>query len=539
MVIVHVTFLNGFKLRQSDLWDHVNYGRIIIAANALPKTEPLLPLATDAPFINPAWGSQVLMAACVDSPVLGLAGIQTAHGLLVLFCIGIVGLAVSRKSKSTAFAILAAIAFLSLNLQQFFVVRPQTIGLLFFCSLFVLLNQNQDRKRSGQGLILLSFIVWANLHGSFTMGLFLIGIVGIGRLVDFLWKLRTVTRQMHGKRSTLVVVSRSQLFKQSLNRSGFTRLLILGLCCAAAVLINPYGINVYDEVLRVGGHPNMQNMVEWRPLFLSVKQGRTAAVAFMLIMICMAISRRRLQMQNVLLLLLLGILMLWSSRMINWWAPVASYVIGIHGASAMTRLRRRSKTTSQTNGASRPFVAVNATYILVATLVVLCVSPLGQKTFGRQLAEAELVETRTPLDLAAFITDDSPNTSAARETPSTLLSGLVFCPAEWTGYLMSATRQPNFNTTATPASIFPFRPMASTHVHVIPAGVWNDFLRIHDGQPNSIDILNRYKIDTVIVDSIRQKRLTKRLAASTQFEQIYSRFEGQIWRRRNSSLPQR
>ena len=130
MVIVYATCLNDMKLRQSDLWDHVNYGRTMIALKGLPKTEPLLVLSSDTPFVNPAWGSQVLMAACVDSPVLGLAGIQIGHGLLVLACLWVVGIAVLKKSESVCFAVLSAAAFLYVNWQQFLVARPQTLGVL-------------------------------------------------------------------------------------------------------------------------------------------------------------------------------------------------------------------------------------------------------------------------------------------------------------------------------------------------------------------------------------------------------------------------
>lgn len=532
MVIAHACCLNGLKLRQSDLWDHVNYGRVITTVGALPKTEPLLPLATTDRYINPAWGSQVLMAVCIDSQKLGLAGMQTAHGLLVLLSVTTIGFTVGWKSRSAVLALLAALACLYVNWQQFLVVRPQALGVLFFTGLFGLLSLNLDRTRWGQAFIVLSFVVWANLHGSFTMGLFLIGIVGIGRLIDFTWQVRRVSIFRAKEHAERPQRSGWQTTQAIMNRSGFTRLLLLGICCAFAVLVNPYGVNVYDEVLRVGGHPNMQSMIEWRSLSLSMKQGRAATAAFVVLLFCMAFTTRRLQMQNVLLLLSLGGLMLWSSRMINWWAPIVSYLIGIHGASVGKRLQRRfTSKMPQTCRAFRQWTVAEVACALIAVLVVFSISPLGQQTFGRQIAESALVENGTPLDLAAFITGESHDGSVESKADNALLQDTVFCPAEWTGYLMSETRLSNPSRVAIPESIFLLRPMVSTHVHVIPPAVWSDFLKIHHGEPDSPAILKRYQIDTVIVDRSRQQRLARLLAASEPFELIYQGSNGQVWQR--------
>lgn len=525
-MVIYVSCLNGLKLRQSDLWDHVNYGRIIIEVGEMPETEPLLPLASKDAFINPAWGSQLLMALCIDSPWLGLAGMQVAHSLQVLLCIAFVGYAVRRKSQSVTLAVVAACLFLYVNWQQFLVVRPQTLGVLFYAALFAILNLKLDRRRSIQILIVISFVVWANLHGSFTMGLFLIGIVGIGRLIDFTWRCRQISNHLPNSRHKK---NAWRLLQALLTRSGFTALLVLGISCAIAVLINPFGISVYEEVLRVGGHPNMKSMNEWRPLNLSMKQGQAAAWAFAAIVICGVCSRRRLKMQNVLLLLLLGGLMLWSSRMINWWSPVAAYFIGIHGASALKRFRLLAHT--HTESAEKNVGLRHTICAVVAAIVIFIFSPLGRQSFGYPVAETELVEGQTPLKLAAFVSQfesDLPSTSP-REV--SLLQNLVFCPAEWTGYLTSATKRMTSGNAAGSGSLFPLQPMVSTHVHVIPPALWDDFLRLHYGRPSSSAVLQKYQIDTVIIDQGRQQKLAERIKESKKFEMMYSDSVGQVWRR--------
>ncbi|MEP3479463.1 MAG: hypothetical protein ABJZ55_09465 [Fuerstiella sp.] len=532
MAVVFATYLNGLKLRQTDLWDHVNYGRFIIAANELPSTEPLLPFASDDSFVNPAWGSQVLMAACVDSESLGLAGIQTGHGMMVLLCITIIGLAVLKESESAVFAVLSSALYLYVNWQQFLVLRPQTIGLLFYTGLFVLLNQKQDRHRTGQAAILLTFVVWANLHGSFTMGLFLIGIVGIGRLLNLTIRIRRRLQVANTAAKKTHLCSKRAFFMRLLHRSGFNRLFILGLGCAVAALLNPYGIDVYEEIVRVGGHPNMQNMIEWRPLSLSMKQGRAAAFACMLLMAFAMTTRLRWQIQNVLLFLLLGMLMLWSSRMINWWAPVASYLVGIQAASVSRKLKLQSKTTPGKAPLRRSPI-LEGTVLFFSLMVIFFISPIGQKTISQsnaaqQSQTRQLLESRTPTAVASFLSETTQDTPLGH---ADLLRGIIFCPAEWTGFFMSATRQADTQSPTSVEALFPFRPLVNTHVHVIPPAVWNDFLRLHSGRPSSLSLLNRYQIDTVIIDRSRQRKLAERVETSQLFDMIYQDAAAQVWQR--------
>ena len=54
-------------------------------------------------------------------------------------------------------------------------------------------------------------------------------------------------------------------------------MLLLTQLSAAAVLLNPFGLEIYYAVLKVGSHPNIATMFEWEPLTLRMKQGQVAA----------------------------------------------------------------------------------------------------------------------------------------------------------------------------------------------------------------------------------------------------------------------
>ena len=54
------------------------------------------------------------------------------------------------------------------------------------------------------------------------------------------------------------------------------RWFLLTQLAAAAVLMNPYGLGLYLEVLSFAGNSNLQDLVEWDPLNIRMRQGQTA-----------------------------------------------------------------------------------------------------------------------------------------------------------------------------------------------------------------------------------------------------------------------
>lgn len=534
LAVMGCVWLVNLPLRGTDLWDHVNYGRITIASDTWPDQDPLLPLAAKSEFINPAWGSQLVMASLIDSPWLGLAAMQLLHAFLILACVGIIGYAVGCQSGSGILASAAAGCFLWINWQQFLIVRPQTVGLFFYCLLFCLLQLRFDRFRIIQVAICLLFLLWVNLHGSFTMGLFLIGITGMGRLADDAMRVWVVRKRWLSSHRISNQLANMSLIS-GLRRSGFLRLLVLGCLCAVAATLNPAGVDIYEEVLRVGSHPNMANMIEWKPLSLDMKQGRAAAICFGVLIATCVVGRRRLQAGPIFLFFLTGILMLWSSRMINWWAPIASYLIGVQGASAVTQVSRLWR--QQNQSAPKPlrrhwyFDWNDGVCLLIAVTAVTFGSAWGKQIAGRPQPERQILAQDTPSEIADFLAEQ-PGLIDQIDDGS---NHLLFCPAEWTGYLMSETRECLPQANGEQRLRFRIRPMVSTHVHVIPPKVWNHFLAIHQGHRLSLKFIDDYKINVLIVERQRQTALLNQLRRARSFSAIFECRQAVVFQRNSEN----
>ncbi len=484
-VVVLGTLLLVFANRplwHTDLWDHVQYGQHILQNGSLPGTEPLLTLAAGMPLVNTAWLAQVGMASLFNS--LGIAGIQFACGLTIVLAIGFIAWAGARRSGSAVFGLLAGGIFLWMNLQQFLAVRPQLIGVLFFCILIAHLTTGGPRQKVAWFLLPLMFAIWANCHGSFSVGLLAMAVAGAGRWLEVLLRTRSVKVAFRSRR--------------------FLRLVLTTQLCAAAALLNPYGLDIYHAVLQVGGNPNVRTMFEWDAMTLRMKQGQVAATMVCLLFVVVKLSPRRLRADEAMLLLITGAMALWSSRMINWWAPVMAVSIATHGAAAWRAVLKRQRPT-QARVRTGLWTVVN----VGLCWVFFALTTLGvQAVHGKVPAPERALSRQTPLNTIAFL-------NSAESLPP----GIAFVPAEWAGAIMQFG----------PADV---RPMVNLHVHVIPEEVWNDYMRLLSAPSDWNGLLDRYGINLLIVEKGRNDRLITLATDSGDWQQLYADAQAVVLQRR-------
>ena len=471
-------------LWHTDLWDHLNYGQNILETKTVSETEPLLRLSRGVSMVNIPWLAQVGMASLNQH--FGLTSLQFLFASLIAVSLGIVAWRSVRMSHSAIGGIVASAVFLKVNLDQMLVIRPQLAGLLFYCIVVAWsLGRRRHSKAAWIGLPLM-FVLWANIHGSFSMGLLLMAITGIGRFGDVL------------------VISRS--LRLALLDRELHRTILLTQLCAAAVLINPAGLAIYPEVLNVAGNPNIGSMFEWDALTLRSAQGQSAAAVALLAFMAVKLSPRRLHCGEMLAFVVTGLLAMWSARMLNWWAPVAGILAGTHLLAAMRRTTRWLK-NAQPGNAAGLWTVVNLGIIGILFLL----TPFGiQMVHGRIPDAQRLVSKETPLATVAFL-----------DSMETLPRGIAFIPAEWAGYVMNRG----------PKSL---EPMANLHVHVIPEQVWNDYIRLINGPTDWNGLMDEYGINLAVVDKDRQPGLLKRMRESTDWTANYEDHQGVVFTRNNS-----
>ena len=476
-------------LWHTDLWGHVAYGRLIWESGEIPETAPLMPLARGVEFIDTAWLSQVIEYLTIRE--FGIAGLQTLASLCVAFTGGVLMAIGWRKTGSLVWTLIGAAAWLWLEWKQLFnggdfslLIRPQLAGLLAFVITLAIVV---GRPRWWHWIVTpVLFAAWANLHGSFPVGLALFGIFAIGRGGD--------------------ILRRTDRFGVILLDWTFWRFVLLGEIAAAAVLLNPYGLRLYAEVLLFSGNPNLAALVEWEPLTLHMAQGQAAAAVTLVLLFLYRMTPRRIQTAEVLALLILGGMTLWTSRMIVWWAPVAAWCLMLHGAVIWGGRAKGQRTTEASTLSwwrrANPLWSL-AGLATIAGAIVL--TPFGAEQFrGTTVPFEDAVSSRTPLGAARHLGENPP-------------AGLIFNSMEFGDFLM-------WTNPGIPVFV-------GSHAHLVPRDVWVAYLETIRGQSDWDTVLDRYGVNTIVLDRARHQPLIDRIAENEDWRRSYQDFNSAVFRR--------
>ena len=466
-------------ISHTDVWGHLSYGRLLWESGALPSTEPLMPLSHGVPFVNSAWLSQLI--AYAGYLVVGKAAITFLFAFCVAAGMGVLTRRIYSYTNSAMFALGGFALTLWVEYQQLGIQRPQIVGFLFFA---ILLSTLLRREWSSKNWVVVPvmFALWANMHGSFVVGLGLLGCFAIGRGVDLI--------RRTGKTASL------------LRDNKLRRLVLLTELGAVAALLNPYGLSLFAEVLSFGNNPNLQSIVEWKSLHIGLAQGQAAAVAGFILFMVYRISPRRVSTAEVLTLAIFGAAALWTSRMLVWWGPLAGCFAAIHAGAAWRKWQ---------GGEVSPEPAGRASLWTIVTMGIVFIffelSHVGTVTLAmaagkdiEKVTDRIPVSRLTPSAAAEYLNEHPPE-------------GLVFCTYEWGDYLMWAGPKD-------------MKVFVASHCHLVPEDVWNDYMGIIEMRGSWLAMLKRYGINTVVIDEEYREPLVHRLHDEKDWKLLF-RQDGQ------------
>ncbi len=415
-----------------DLAYGVRTGQQILSGAGIPRQDGFTFTAAGLPWVDQQW-----LAQLVYGSVYGLGGWPALQVLWVSVVAATVGLTARAAFVFGAglrtSVVIALVGFVVA--AQGLGLRAQVLGLLCLAVLLVLVAGTRTRP-SLLWLAVPLLAVWANLHGSFVMGLALLATMVVGDRHDG-----------PAARRDLVVLA----------------------AATVATLANPYGIDAWRYVVSIGTNPTIAAFVtEWRhtdPL-QSVGAVFYASAAAAAVLVALAARRgRRPEVGSLLWLVILAGLGAWALRGVAWWGigavpAVAVSASGVAGAptdragllAVPGEVRRRRAMTG-----------------IAATLAVLA-------AFG--LAVALPTERR--------MTDAPSGIAAAVRSIAASHPGLrVFDAERWGSWLELEVPD---------ASYF-----ADSRIELIPASVWADYVALSDAQAGWEAILDRWRVDVLVL----------------------------------------
>ena len=172
LLLSSVAYFFSVNEADNDLWGHVLFGSQTIARGAVARLDAYSYTVAGQPWVNHEWLSQVILAAVYrwagSSGLLLLKFAVATLTFLLLF-------SMIRRRSATPYAWGSVGLLVIAVLARGFAIRPQ---IFTYCGAALTLWLI-DRYRRGRPHVLWFlppvFLIWANLHGGFILGLGILG----------------------------------------------------------------------------------------------------------------------------------------------------------------------------------------------------------------------------------------------------------------------------------------------------------------------------------------------------------------------------
>jgi hypothetical protein len=219
----------------ADFYWHVTAGRLMVESGSVPSNDPFSFTWLGQPWTPHEWLGEVLLFLSTSALGLGLTG--ALFGLLSAGGPLLAGAAMIRRGVSNR-AVMLAVAPAVVVLLPYTTMRPQIFTWLLLGGLLAALVLLRPEHRLRVWLIPAAFLLWANLHGMYVIGL---GVLAAH--VAFTLAGRT---SMAPRRWTMLGV------------------LAVSLLATMATPAGPFGL-LYPLRYVEPGDWGLQHIVEWQP----------------------------------------------------------------------------------------------------------------------------------------------------------------------------------------------------------------------------------------------------------------------------------
>lgn len=489
-------------LWNTDIWGHVAYGRWM-AEHGIPAHEPLNPFTDKEQTFGPfSWLAQRGYYALVSvgqrlHPTHELHALQAGaelirfvHWLAQVGTFVFLWLACRRQSGSTI-ASNVALGILLVSLPTMLgIQRPQAFGVFFF-SIVMWLWSGSGRSWKANVFVVLLFLVWANIHGSFAIALVLMGVHWVGTTLPMLrrdgWRATAKNRTVQ---STFAVVT----------------------ACFLVTFVNPRGPLLYVDMMNLGKHPNIQSITEWRMLEMEQTGAWIVSIGSVLFVVACMLIARRFVLVEVLMLLVFAAWGFYQQRMLVWWFVLFPWV-------AVPSFRAVYAGFGFTLPTQPPELNFRKTFVAVGLGIVgFLFTPwidLAQTRLIRPPQQAFADGTCWPLAMEL---------NAPTERRGTYIPALdaalrrAYPEGRYTGTIFATETQADILLFTQPAD----RPVSMfSHAHAFPADYWTRCRGVKAGDPTWKDDLRAWKVNLIVAEPMFNIGLTRRLRNDPEWEIVF------------------
>ena len=388
-----------------DLGWHLRYGEYFFQTGKVLKDNIISSVWPDYKWVQASWGYDLLVYQMFTR--FGFIGLSLGSILITLLIFWLLIRPVARFSPTELF--LLGVIFLSQTPLLYYTgLRSQTPSTLLFALALVIGDNLLKPHPSGifarkKTLLLLPliFLIWTNMHGGFTLGLAVLGI---------LWMVHGLLILAHFKnwvKTPVISLKNWLLFG------------IFFVASLAVPIINPWGIRIYEETLKHSTNLNLTSITEWMPL---TDNKIATVVATVIAIFVLSLSLARCQILNLPIItafLLITVFAFGAIRFLILFGVMAVYFLAQNLPEVNLKLRKY-KSFKKINLVVTVLVIFLVVYDLTTTKVYFSPPNLKVLTFSWD-------------DYCNFMQDCSERlTEAMLKNPP---SGVGFNPYSYGGYL--------------------------------------------------------------------------------------------------------
>lgn len=354
-LLLYIFCVHGRKLLSDcDTGYHIRAGEYILKTFSIPRHDIFSFHTPPIPWTAHEWLSEVIMA--VVNHFAGLTGV-VAFFSFVIALVYYVMFRVVRSYKGNIFLAVIFVMLAVISSQIHWLARPHMFSMLLMVIWYCLLDEYQYGRKDRLYLLPPIMLLWVNLHGGYLGGFILLFIYSLGNLLQF-----AALRDERGKA----------------HMEKFKKLALITFLCLLTSLANPYGFHILLFPFNlVSNRFIMDHVVE----FMSVNfhDGLVFEYVLLLMIAIFAVSRKRLNVIEIMLVVLFTHMALFSVRYIPLFAIVTTPILVRQADSVfaeascgfVTFLKRKAEGIASIDASARgilwPVLGISAIVFLVSS----------------------------------------------------------------------------------------------------------------------------------------------------------------------------
>jgi hypothetical protein len=239
-VVLSIALATADNFAEPDLWIHMLTGQTTLRTGHIPRFDTYSYAAANMPWHNHEWLSQVTLAFCYAH--FGIFGLKLLKLAVTTILIGALAIGISATRASGQVQRLTLIlSAVAISTQMQF--RPQLFTFMMMAVVMASLAIEVYRGHAVLWPLIPMFALWANFHGGY--------IVGLGAMAV----------------AAAVFLLQGFLFGDTARKTSAIRLGLVTFGCAAATIINPFGVGLWMGVFHSVNDPLIRQIVaDWVPL---------------------------------------------------------------------------------------------------------------------------------------------------------------------------------------------------------------------------------------------------------------------------------